>query len=62
MLPETLTVGQVLLCGAAVMLAIVLRIALAATGLWPAWRAGARTERGWGVDLECGDGGDGGGD
>ena len=65
--PETLTVGQVLLIGAAAMLVIVLRIALSATGIWPSVRGdsgadgsgwfGACDDRGGG----SGDGGDGGG-
>lgn len=62
MLPETLTVGQVLLFGAGAMLVIVLRIALAATGIWPAWRERSGSE-GSGSDSglfgDCGDGGGG---
>jgi hypothetical protein len=61
--PETLTVGQVLLIGAAAMLVIVLRIALSATGIWPSVRGapGADGSGGSGWFGACDDRGDGGG-
>ena len=65
---ETLTVGQVLLIGAAAMLVIVLRIALSATGIWPSVRGDSGADgsggSGWfgACDDRGGDDGGGGGD